>query len=73
MCEFSSPQIPITDIENAMERIGSPVRELRRLDAGDDSEVLLCMGLFVIKIPKRPSVRVTQQREFAVYSFLKHV
>ena len=34
MCEFSSPQIPITDIENAMERIGSPVRELRRLDAG---------------------------------------
>lgn len=71
MCEFSSPQIPITDIENAMERIGSPVRELRRLDAGDDSEVLLCNGLFVIKIPKRPSVRVTQQREFAVYSFLK--
>ena len=70
MCEFSSPQIPITDIENAMERIGSPVRELRRLDAGDDSEVLLCNGLFVIKIPKRPSVRVTQQREFAVYSFL---
>lgn len=69
--EFNNLQIPITDIENAMERIGSPVRELRRLDAGDDSEVLLCNGLFVIKIPKRPSVRVTQQREFAVYSFLK--
>ena len=49
MCEFSSPQIPITDIENAMERIGSPVRELRRLDAGDDSEVLLCNGLFGIQ------------------------
>ena len=69
--EFNNSQIPITDIEKAMERIGSPVRELRRLDAGDDSEVLLCNGLFVIKIPKRPSVRVTQQREFAVYSFLK--
>ena len=69
--EFNNSQIPITDIEKAMERIGSPVRELRRLDAGDDSEVLLCNGLFVIKIPKRPFVRVTQQREFAVYSFLK--
>lgn len=32
--EFNNLQIPITDIENAMERIGSPVRELRRLDAG---------------------------------------
>ena len=49
MCEFSSPQIPVTDIENAMERIGSPVRELRRLDAGDDSEVLLCNGWCGIK------------------------
>ena len=58
--EFNNSQIPITDIEKAMERIGSPVRELRRLDAGDDSEVLLCNGLIVIKIPKRPSVRGTQ-------------
>lgn len=34
------------------------INELRYLSSGDDSDTFLCNGQYVVKVPKRDSVRI---------------
>lgn len=48
------------------------IDELRYLSSGDDSDTFLCNEQYVVKLPKRDTVRNTQKREFELYRFLEH-
>lgn len=61
---FSGLQLP----EEWAARLG--IREIRYLASGDDSDTFLCDYQYVIKAPKRETVRQAQQREFQLYDFL---
>lgn len=47
------------------------INELRYLSSGDDSDTFLCNEHYVIKVPKRDTVRNAQKREFELYGFLE--
>lgn len=46
------------------------IKEIRYLASGDDSDTFLCDNRYVVKVPKRESVRQIQKREFQLYAFL---
>ena len=48
------------------------INELRYLSSGDDSDTFLCNEQYVVKVPKRDSVRISQKREFELYRFLEN-
>lgn len=48
------------------------IDELRYLSSGDDSDTFLCNEQYVVKVPKRDSVRIAQKREFELYRFLEN-
>lgn len=48
------------------------INGLRYLSSGDDSDTFLCNDQYVIKVPKRDAVRITQRREFELYRFLQN-
>lgn len=48
------------------------INELRYLSSGDDSDTFLCNEQYVVKVPKRDSVRIAQKREFELYRFLEN-
>lgn len=48
------------------------IEELRYLSSGDDSDTFLCNEQYVVKVPKRDSVRIAQKREFELYRFLEN-
>ncbi|MBR4082714.1 MAG: aminoglycoside phosphotransferase family protein [Lachnospiraceae bacterium] len=47
------------------------IKELHYLSSGDDSDTFLCNGQYVVKVPKRSGVRITQRREFDLYRFFE--
>lgn len=47
------------------------IEKIQYLASGDDSDTFLCDDQYVVKIPKRDSVRKSQLREFQLYAFLK--
>lgn len=47
------------------------INELCYLSSGDDSDTFLCNEQYVIKVPKRDTVRNIQKREFELYRFLE--
>ena len=48
------------------------INEFRYLSSGDDSDTFLCNEQYVVKVPKRDSVRIAQKREFELYRFLEN-
>ncbi len=58
------------EIRSVLNQLGFQVDKIQYLASGDDSDVLLCGGQFVAKIPKRREVHAAQQREFSLYRFL---
>ena len=48
------------------------INEFRYLSSGDDSDTFLCNEQYVVKLPKRDSVRNAQKREFELYRFLEN-
>ena len=48
------------------------IHEFRYLSSGDDSDTFLCNEQYVVKVPKRDSVRIAQKREFELYRFLEN-
>ena len=48
------------------------INELRYLSSGDDSDTFLCNEQYVVKVPKRDSVRISQKREFELYRILEN-
>lgn len=48
------------------------IKELRHLSSGDDSDTFLCDEQYVVKVPKRDSIRIAQKREFELYRFLEN-
>lgn len=48
------------------------IDKLQKIGAGDDSEAYLCNDEYVIKVPKRESVKQAQEKEFALYNFLSN-
>ena len=48
------------------------INKLCYLSSGDDSDTFLCNEQYVVKVPKRDSVRFAQKREFELYRFLEN-
>lgn len=46
------------------------IKEISYLASGDDSDTFLCDDRYVVKVPKRESVKDRQKREFQLYHFL---
>ena len=48
------------------------INEICYLSSGDDSDTFLCNEQYVVKVPKRDTVRNAQKREFELYRFLEN-
>lgn len=58
------------DLSKKLAEANLKVNSLNRIGAGDDSEVYLCNGEYIIKVPKREEVKRAQEKEVALYDFL---
>lgn len=59
------------DIMKLLSAAGFNVSSTEYLGSGDDSDAFLIDKSYVVKIPKRESVKEAQRREFMLYDFLR--
>lgn len=57
-------------VKELLSAAGFNVNGAKHLGSGDDSDAFLLEKSYVVKIPKRESVKKTQRREFLLYDFL---
>ena len=60
------------DIIKLLTAAGFNAGNAKYLESGDDSDAFLLDKSYVVKIPKRESVKETQRREFMLYDFLQN-
>lgn len=62
--------LPTRKVHALISKLNLNAQKITPLGHGDDSDVFLVDGLYVVKIPKRTEVRASQAREFMLYDYL---